>query len=190
MRAEKATDVKTDLKKFRLLLTRWRSPSSLFFRQVMEQFLHHPIDDRDEIIEAYLIGSRLVHFLSSILPTHPEYFAPEPTLAKLRNRAQSQLSELTGYAEVLAIMLDKQEHERYVSRVLLREESRREEEEEAAAFAADDGESNHRNPPELEGRDRNGDDLLDDDDGDSFGGLRPAPRALFRCGDTNGRWRR
>ena len=91
----------------------------------MEQFLHHPIDDRDEIIEAYLIGSRLVHFLSSILPTHPEYFAPEPNLATLRDRAQSQLAELTGYAEVLAIMLDKQEHERYVSRVLLRAEPNR-----------------------------------------------------------------
>jgi hypothetical protein len=84
----------------------------------MEQFLHHPIDDRDEIIEAYLIGSRLAHFLSAILPTHPEYFSQKRPHESLRNHAQAQLSELTGYVEVLAILLDKQEHERYISYVL------------------------------------------------------------------------
>lgn len=84
----------------------------------MNQFLQHPIDSRNEIIEAYLIGSRLIHFLSAILPTHPDYFSNRQSLALLRDKAQSQLVELSGYIEVIAKMLDRQEHERYISYVL------------------------------------------------------------------------
>jgi len=86
--------------------------------QVLEQFLQHPIDTRDDLIEAYLIGSRLSNFLSQLLPTHPSYFSNQHNLCLLRDRSQKQMVDLVSYIEQIAVLIDRQEHQAYISKVL------------------------------------------------------------------------
>ena len=87
--------------------------------KVFEQFLQHPIDTREDLIEAYLIGSRLSQFWSTVLPTHPDYFHNDnPRLSVLRDESQQHMVELVTYLEQIAKMLDRMEHELYVRKVL------------------------------------------------------------------------
>lgn len=73
--------------------------------QVHQQFLHHAIDEREEKIEAYLIGSRLSQFLSSFLPTHPDYFSNSMELTLLREESQKQLVDLLQYIEEVSFVI-------------------------------------------------------------------------------------
>ena len=82
--------------------------------QVLDQFLHHPIDTRDELLEAYMVGHRLVQFLSRILPTHGAYFRETVP----RDRSQEQLVQVLQYLDQMAVLIDKQEHEDYIRSVL------------------------------------------------------------------------
>lgn len=84
--------------------------------QVLEQFLEHAVDSREELIEAYLLGSRLVHFLDRILPTHPAY--NDATRAERRRQSQQQLQDLNKYLEQVAQLLDREEYALYVQTVL------------------------------------------------------------------------
>jgi len=85
-----------------------------FCPQVLDQFLYHPIDTRDELLEAYMVGHRLVQFLSSILPTHGSYFMEKAQ----RDRSQEQLVQVLQYLDQMAVLIDKQEHEDYIRSVL------------------------------------------------------------------------
>jgi hypothetical protein len=86
---------------------------------VLDQFLHHPIDTRDELLEAYMVGNRLVKFLSSILPTHGDYYTQgDVTAIEARERSQGQVSVVAKYLDQIALLIDKQEHEDYISSVL------------------------------------------------------------------------
>ncbi|GKY99159.1 hypothetical protein MPSEU_000871400 [Mayamaea pseudoterrestris] len=91
--------------------------------RVLEQFLEHAVDSRDELIEAYLIGSRLRHFLAKVLPTHPHYHNVQYSL--LRNKSQSQLDDLLMYLEQVAQLLDREQHNLYVQSVLLEHDEQR-----------------------------------------------------------------
>jgi hypothetical protein len=84
--------------------------------QVLEQFLHHPIDSREEILESYMVGNRLAKFLGSILPTHRQYFSKD--LEEARTRSQDQLVMVLKYLDQIALLIDKQEHQDYISSVL------------------------------------------------------------------------
>jgi hypothetical protein len=85
----------------------------------LDQFLHHPIDTRDELLEAYMVGNRLVKFLSTILPTHGDYYTQEDVTAiEARERSQGQVSVVAKYLDQIALLIDKQEHEDYISSVL------------------------------------------------------------------------
>jgi hypothetical protein len=78
---------------------------------VLNQFLYHPIDSRDELIGAYILGNRLVNFLSTILPSHGEYYTPCDVAAiDARERSRSQKNVVTKYLEQIAFLIDKQEH--------------------------------------------------------------------------------
>lgn len=83
---------------------------------MLEQFLHHPIDTREELMEAYMVGHRLVKFLSHILPTHGDYHSDEEEDA--RYRSLEQLEAVLKYLDQIAVLVDKQEHEDYISSVL------------------------------------------------------------------------
>ena len=70
------------------------------------------------MVEAFLVGNRLCRFLSSVLPTHPDYWSTEPEIAKNRTKSHSQLMELMYFVKQLAVMIDEEEHQSYISRVL------------------------------------------------------------------------
>ncbi len=79
-----------------------------YFVQVLEQFLSTSIrrgtTEAIELQEPYLIGNRLVKFLSMVLPTHPEYFEGSPSL---RLQSQEQLVRLLEYLEQLSQIIDE-----------------------------------------------------------------------------------
>ena len=56
----------------------------------------------------------MVKFLSVVLPTHQEYFSPEPKRSQQRHRSQAQLVELLQYMEELALLLDEIQYNQYV----------------------------------------------------------------------------
>lgn len=87
----------------------------------MDQFLNHPIDSENELIEAYTVGHRLVKFLSSILPTHDDYFSEDIDEAEARSRSIEQLDAVLKYLDQIAILIDKQAHEDYIRSVLTEE---------------------------------------------------------------------
>jgi hypothetical protein len=65
-----------------------------------------------------LLGSRLSNFLSNVLPTHPDYFSKLRHLALLRDSSHKQLVELLQYIEQIAKLIDREEHQLYISKVL------------------------------------------------------------------------
>ena len=54
--------------------------------QVLDQFLATSISETSELTESYLVGNRLVKFLSVVLPTHVDYFTKDPRLVDSRSR--------------------------------------------------------------------------------------------------------
>jgi hypothetical protein len=93
--------------------------------QVLQQFLSSSIiiSKREDMIESYLIGNRLFKFLSVVLPTHQDYFTPQPKLANLRVRSQNQLIELLEYMEELELMIDEMEYNSYILTDLTRKKN-------------------------------------------------------------------
>ena len=66
-----------------------------------------------------MVGNRLVKFLSTILPTHCDYYTQDDVTAiEARERSQGQVSIVAKYLDQIAILIDKQEHEDYISSVL------------------------------------------------------------------------
>lgn len=72
------------------------------------------MDETADLTESYLIGNRLVKFLSTVLPTHDQYFSEDPKLVQMKNKSQSQLVELLQYLEQLARIIDEDELNRYI----------------------------------------------------------------------------
>lgn len=92
--------------------------------KVLEQFLSTGIGEAQELKESYLVGNRLVKFLSVVLPTHGEYFSDEPRLANLRQRSQAQLIELLQYMEELALLIDEMQFNKYILKDLTPEDEK------------------------------------------------------------------
>ena len=97
------------------LLLDKNKPTTTHAYQVLDQFLQHPIETREELLEAFLIGTRLLKFLQVILPTHPEY-AQLP--ARQLEHVEETVHDLTRYTDEIALMIDQDEHEAYITRVL------------------------------------------------------------------------
>lgn len=81
---------------------------------MLEEFLSTRLDNKAKLTESYLVGNRLVKFLSRVLPTHKDYFSNNIELAKLRYQSQSQLVELMQYLEELALIIDEEEYQVFV----------------------------------------------------------------------------
>eukprot|EP00525_Craspedostauros_australis_P012198 CAMPEP_0198135664 /NCGR_PEP_ID=MMETSP1442-20131203/60707_1 /TAXON_ID= /ORGANISM="Craspedostauros australis, Strain CCMP3328" /LENGTH=442 /DNA_ID=CAMNT_0043796841 /DNA_START=281 /DNA_END=1607 /DNA_ORIENTATION=- len=86
--------------------------TSIVSEKVFDQFLSANIDTTAELCDSYLVGSRLVKFLSVVLPTHKDYF--HPNIATSRNKSQAQLVELLQCMEELALLIDKAKYENYI----------------------------------------------------------------------------
>ena len=65
-----------------------------------------------------MVGNRLCRFLSNVLPTHPDYWSSDPEIVSNRSKSHSQLVELMYFVKQLAVMIDEEEHQSYISRVL------------------------------------------------------------------------
>jgi hypothetical protein len=118
----------------------WRAPSlnkSLSPpTQVLDQFLTTSIDEKAELTESYLVGNRLVKFLSTVLPTHKNYF--QEGLEESRNRSQAQLVQLLQYLEQLALIIDEDELNKYILQDLNEEDSRSSPDRQALGVLGDD----------------------------------------------------
>jgi hypothetical protein len=115
--------------------------------RVLEQFLSSNISERSELIESYLVGNRLFKFLSVVLPTHNQYFSPDPKLTSLRNRSESQLMELLDYMHEIELMIDEMEYNRYILNDLTPSELKFDEKGENStsitnSISSDDGDTN------------------------------------------------
>ena len=115
--------------------------------RVLEQFLSSNISERNELIESYLVGNRLFKFLSVVLPTHNQYFSPDPKLTSLRNRSESQLMELLDYMHEIELMIDEMEYNRYILNDLTPSELKFDERGEIStsitnSISSDDGDTN------------------------------------------------
>jgi len=83
--------------------------------KVYDQFLNSPLDYKSELAEAYLIGNRLVHFLSRVLPTHKDYRSNHNGfMAGLRDKSQTQLLQLIQYLGRLEILIDEEEFNSFI----------------------------------------------------------------------------
>lgn len=72
------------------------------------------VDDRTKLTDAYLVGNRLVKFVSRVLPTHKDYFSNDKVLVELRCQSQSQLVQLLQYLEEVAFIIDEGEYEAFI----------------------------------------------------------------------------
>jgi hypothetical protein len=109
-----------DIALFAKTLARTSNRSTVIAQQVLDQFLSTSIDERTELTESYLIGNRLIKFLSTVLPTHKDYL--NPNLSALRSQSQGQLVQLLQYMEQLALIIDEEELNRYILSDLTRGE--------------------------------------------------------------------
>ena len=80
----------------------------------MATFLSTSIAEPSELQESYLVGNRLVKFLSVVLPTHDEYLCPDASLAAMRQKSQAHLIELLQYMEELALLIDEMQYNKYI----------------------------------------------------------------------------
>ena len=87
-----------------------------FDSQVLDSFLHHPVDTQEEIVQAYVVGVRLQSFLSETLPQHQLYF--HGNYAQLRQQSNKNLKELGPYLQRMELLIDQHEHQKYISNVL------------------------------------------------------------------------
>eukprot|EP00544_Gedaniella_sp_CCMP2646_P013634 CAMPEP_0202491878 /NCGR_PEP_ID=MMETSP1361-20130828/8797_1 /ASSEMBLY_ACC=CAM_ASM_000849 /TAXON_ID=210615 /ORGANISM="Staurosira complex sp., Strain CCMP2646" /LENGTH=501 /DNA_ID=CAMNT_0049121997 /DNA_START=123 /DNA_END=1628 /DNA_ORIENTATION=- len=82
--------------------------------RVLEQFLNTTVENKEKLTEAYLVGNRLVKFVSRVLPTHRDYFSSDPKLEVMRTQSQAQLVQLLQYLEELALIIDEEEYQDFI----------------------------------------------------------------------------
>ncbi|CAJ1957546.1 unnamed protein product [Cylindrotheca closterium] len=84
--------------------------------RVLDEFLStsSASSNAEEVSEAYLVGNRLVKFLSVVLPTHNEYLSQDPELTSCRIRSQEQLIDLLQYMEELSLIVDEIQYNLYI----------------------------------------------------------------------------
>jgi len=58
--------------------------------------------------ETYLMGNRLIKFLSDVLPKHRHYHNRDPSLAELRIKSQNDLVQVRNRVDDVALLLDKE----------------------------------------------------------------------------------
>lgn len=81
---------------------------------MLEQFLNTTVEDKAKLTEAYLVGNRLVKFVSRVLPTHSNYFSNDTKLMAMRSQSQAQLVQLLQYLEELALIIDEEEYQDFI----------------------------------------------------------------------------
>ena len=86
-----------------LLIIRIVKTHSLYFSQILEQFLDHPVTTRHDMKRAYLLGTRLLSFANDLLPRHPDYD---------EHKLRAHQDMITHYLEQVALAVDQYEYNR------------------------------------------------------------------------------
>jgi len=81
--------------------------------RVLEQF-EQAFEAQENLSETYLVGNRLVKFLSTVLPTHKDYFSDEHELTERRKKSQASLVHVLQRIERLAVMMDEEAWNRHI----------------------------------------------------------------------------
>mmetsp|Transcript_6449 Transcript_6449/g.11497 ORF Transcript_6449/g.11497 Transcript_6449/m.11497 type:complete len:416 (-) Transcript_6449:55-1302(-) len=66
-------------------------------------------ESQQELKDTYVLGHRLIHFLSRGLPTHVQYLSDEPAIAELRSKGHERLVRLIQELEYVALLIDQEE---------------------------------------------------------------------------------
>lgn len=74
--------------------------------QVREQF-QQAYKQKTKLDETYIMGNRLIKFLSQVLPTHPHYLSKRPDCTRQRVKIQHDLRTVREQVEEVALLLDK-----------------------------------------------------------------------------------
>jgi hypothetical protein len=85
----------------------------LFYNQVLEQF-EQAFEAQENLSETYLVGNRLVKFLSTVLPTHKDYFFDGHELTERRKKSQASLVQVLQRIERLAVIMDEEEWNQHI----------------------------------------------------------------------------
>eukprot|EP00978_Attheya_sp_CCMP212_P000639 scaffold1268_cov39-Attheya_sp.AAC.1 len=81
--------------------------------QVLDQF-EQTFEAQENLTETYLVGNRLVKFMSTVLPTHKDYFSDKHELKKRRGHSQASLVQVHQMIERLAVIMDEEEWNRHI----------------------------------------------------------------------------
>jgi len=75
--------------------------------RVLDQF-QTTCASSNKLEETYLMGNRLIKFLSNVLPTHRHYNNKDQSLKELRIKSQNDLAHVRNQIEDIALLLDKE----------------------------------------------------------------------------------
>ena len=78
--------------------------------QVQEQF-QAIYEKGEKLEEAYIMGNRLIKFLSEVLPTHQQYYSKHPEFTKLRIQTQNNLLKVRTQMDDISYSLDMEVYE-------------------------------------------------------------------------------
>ncbi len=78
-----------------------------FLFQVQDQF-QATYEEGNKLEEAYIMGNRLIKFLSEVLPTHQHYYSKHPEFTKLRIKTQNNLLKVRKQIDDISYAFDKE----------------------------------------------------------------------------------
>mmetsp|Transcript_32730 Transcript_32730/g.49325 ORF Transcript_32730/g.49325 Transcript_32730/m.49325 type:complete len:361 (+) Transcript_32730:45-1127(+) len=84
---------------------------SMYFKvadRVLEQFCSM-YKNRTNMEEMYVRGHRLVVFLNSALPEHPEYDSLDPEISFMRQKSQTDLDWILNRLDIVALRIDEEQ---------------------------------------------------------------------------------
>lgn len=80
--------------------------------QVIQTFMDHSIDNKEDMLQAYVLGNRLSILLRDEIPQHPDFDF------FISRESQQRLQCVEKHLEQLALLIDKMEHANYIGQVI------------------------------------------------------------------------
>lgn len=62
----------------------------------------------------YVMGNRLIHFLTEALPMHPSYMKRDPVITRLRDKSFQSLVRIKKQMDAIALRIDEEELNKYI----------------------------------------------------------------------------
>lgn len=81
--------------------------------QIISQF-NTAFKRGSDLEAAYVMGHRLIHFLSEALPRHPDYMKKEVAITRLREESLKSLVQIQKRLDSLALRIDEEQLNKYI----------------------------------------------------------------------------